>query len=101
MTGLRRRRWNAFIGTPGEREIRDTLADLRSLGATVEYKSVDVRDAERLACVLDDWRARFGPIAGLIHGAGVIHDKLLHDKTPESFDRVLGTKVTARCIWLD
>ena len=37
--------------------------------------------------------ARFGPIAGLIHGAGVIQDKLLRDKTPESFDRVLGTKV--------
>ena len=29
----------------------------------------------------------------MIHGAGVIEDKLLRDKTPESFDRVFGTKV--------
>jgi NAD(P)-dependent dehydrogenase (short-subunit alcohol dehydrogenase family) len=29
----------------------------------------------------------------VIHGAGVIEDKLLRDKTPESFDRVFGTKV--------
>ncbi len=34
-----------------------------------------------------------GGIAGVIHGAGVIEDKLLRDKTPESFDRVFGTKV--------
>ena len=30
---------------------------------------------------------------GLIHGAGLIKDKLIREKTPESFDRVLGTKV--------
>src|SRR5262249_61816725 len=38
-------------------------------------------------------RERFGPPVGVIHGAGVIQDKLLCDKTPESFDRVLGTKL--------
>jgi NAD(P)-dependent dehydrogenase (short-subunit alcohol dehydrogenase family) len=43
--------------------------------------------------VLDDWRRRFGPVAGLIHGAGVIHDRWLRDKSPEAFDHVLGTKV--------
>ena len=29
----------------------------------------------------------------MIHGAGLIKDKLIREKTPESFDRVLGTKV--------
>ena len=29
----------------------------------------------------------------MIHGAGVIKDKLIRDKTPESFDHVLGTKL--------
>ena len=32
-------------------------------------------------------------LAILGHGAGIIDDKLLKDKTPESFDRVFGTKV--------
>jgi NAD(P)-dependent dehydrogenase (short-subunit alcohol dehydrogenase family) len=39
-----------------------------------------------------------GDITGVIHGAGVIEDKLLRDKTPESFDRVFGTKVDSALI---
>ena len=65
----------------------------RETGATVDYARADVRDADAMRQVLDRWCGRFGPIAGLIHGAGVIQDKLLRDKTPESFDRVLGIKV--------
>jgi hypothetical protein len=33
-------------------------------------------------------------IDGVIHGAGVIEDKLLEDKLPDSFDRVFETKVS-------
>ena len=36
---------------------------------------------------------KYGKIDGVLHGAGVIEDKLIKDKTPESFDRVFGTKV--------
>ncbi len=76
-----------------ERQIRDGLRALREAGSAVEYARADVRDAEALARALGAWRGRFGDPVGLIHGAGVIHDKLLRDKTPESFDRVLGTKL--------
>ncbi len=75
------------------REIRRNLEIFRSSGATVDYAPVDVRDAGALARVLDGWRARFGEPVGLIHGAGVIKDKLILDKTPEVFDHVLGTKL--------
>ena len=75
------------------REIRSNLEAFRSAGATVEYASVDVRDADSLAKVLGGWRRRFGEPVGLIHGAGVIKDKLIRDKTPGSFDQVLGTKL--------
>jgi NAD(P)-dependent dehydrogenase (short-subunit alcohol dehydrogenase family) len=75
------------------REIRETIQRIREAGARVEYASVDVRDASAMAGVLEGWRRRFGDPIGLIHGAGVIHDKLLRDKTPESFDAVFGTKV--------
>jgi len=75
------------------REIRVNLRTLRDAGSRVEYAQADVRDAEALGRVLAGWRREFGPPVGLIHGAGVIRDKLLRDKTPESFDRVLGTKV--------
>ena len=76
-----------------ERRIRVTLRALRDAGSSVHYARADVRDAEALARALESWRGRFGDPVGLIHGAGVIHDKLLRDKTPDSFDRVLGTKL--------
>lgn len=83
----------AYHALRREREIRDNLRNLRAEGATVVYAQADVRDAGAVGSLLDDWRARFGPIAGLIHGAGVIRDKLLRDKTPDSFDQVVGTKL--------
>jgi NAD(P)-dependent dehydrogenase (short-subunit alcohol dehydrogenase family) len=77
----------------GERQIRTTLKALREAGSQVDYTRADVRDPEALGLALNSWRRRFGDPVGLIHGAGVIHDKLLRDKTPESFDRVFGTKL--------
>ncbi|MEC9072045.1 MAG: KR domain-containing protein, partial [Myxococcota bacterium] len=42
-----------------------------------------------LSEVRDDW----GPITGIIHGAGVLADKLIAEKTDDQARRVLGTKV--------
>ncbi len=75
-----------------DREIRANLDAIREAGGAVEYRSVDVRDAAAFGALIDELNAT-GGIAGVIHGAGVIEDKLLRDKTPESFDRVFGTKV--------
>jgi hypothetical protein len=43
--------------------------------------------------VATDWRRRFGDPVGLIHGAGLIQDKLARDKSVDSFDRVFGPKI--------
>jgi NAD(P)-dependent dehydrogenase (short-subunit alcohol dehydrogenase family) len=75
------------------REVCENLAIFRKHGATVEYAQVDVCDPRALGGVLEGWRARHGEIVGLIHGAGLIKDKLIRHKTVESFDRVLGTKL--------
>ncbi|MCS6864889.1 MAG: beta-ketoacyl synthase N-terminal-like domain-containing protein [Gemmataceae bacterium] len=75
-----------------DREIRHNLAAIRASGSVVEYRAVDVRDATALAALIEDLNAH-GGITGVIHGAGVIEDKLLRDKTPESFERVFSTKV--------
>ncbi|MHB1555978.1 MAG: SDR family NAD(P)-dependent oxidoreductase, partial [Isosphaeraceae bacterium] len=75
------------------REVRDNLDALRRAGAQVDYACDDVRDPAALAVVFQRWRARYGDPVGLIHGAGLIKDKLIREKTVESFDRVLGTKV--------
>jgi NAD(P)-dependent dehydrogenase (short-subunit alcohol dehydrogenase family) len=76
-----------------DREIRGNLARLRQAGARVHYRTADVRDESAFAAVVADVYGRFGRLDGVVHGAGVIQDKLIRDKTPESFDRVFGTKV--------
>lgn len=76
-----------------DREIRANLARIRETGAGVHYYQADVRDEQAFGGVIDEIEQRFGGVAGVIHGAGVIEDKLIRDKTPESFDRVFSTKV--------
>jgi acyl transferase domain-containing protein len=75
------------------REVRETLAELERSGATVRYAAFDITDRaaleRELALVRRDW----GPVTGIVHGAGVLADKRIADKTDEQFDRVYATKV--------
>ncbi len=81
-----------------DREIRSNIERLKQAGARVHYYQADVRDEAALSAVLDEVYRRFGVLDGVIHGAGVIQDKLIRDKTPESYDRVFGTKVESALI---
>ncbi len=80
-------------GIVAAREIRATLRAIEGTGSEACYVPVDVTDTDALQAALHDVRAHWGPIAAIVHGAGVIHDKLLVDKTTEHFDRVFDTKV--------
>jgi len=75
------------------REIRHTLAAIERAGCQVRYETANVCDAPALTRTLDRVRAEWGPIAGLIHTAGVLADKRISEKTDEQFDRVFDTKV--------
>jgi NAD(P)-dependent dehydrogenase (short-subunit alcohol dehydrogenase family) len=76
-----------------DRAILANLEACRSAGATVEYHALDVRDAESFGGLLDDLYERFGRIDGVVHGAGVIEDRRIADKTLGSFSNVFRTKV--------
>jgi NAD(P)-dependent dehydrogenase (short-subunit alcohol dehydrogenase family) len=80
------------------RQILATIDAIQSAGAQIEYHAVDVRDAQTFGGLIDQLYERFGRIDGVVHGAGVIEDKLIADKTPESFARVFGTKVESALI---
>jgi hypothetical protein len=54
---------------------------------------VDVADAEAVAAALAPVRAEWGPITGLVHGAGVIHDRKVKEKTDAQWDAVWTTKI--------
>jgi acyl transferase domain-containing protein len=76
-----------------QREARQTLERIEAAGGRAVYYPVDVRDAGAVAEVLRTVRATYGPVRGVVHGAGVLADALIADKTEEQFDRVYGTKV--------
>ncbi len=75
------------------REIRATLAAIQAAGGDARYIPCDVTDAISTGAALQSVRELWGPITGIVHGAGVLADKRLAEKTPEDFQRVFGTKV--------
>jgi acyl carrier protein len=72
------------------REVRATLDAIRAAGAEATYAAVDIRDAAAVRAAI---AAAGAPVRGIVHGAGVIADKRIEDKTDDAFDRVYGTKV--------
>jgi NAD(P)-dependent dehydrogenase (short-subunit alcohol dehydrogenase family) len=76
-----------------DRQIRANLEAAAAAGAAVEYHPLDVRDARQFGRLIDSLYERFGRIDGVVHGAGIVEDRRIVDKTPESFARVFGTKV--------
>jgi acyl transferase domain-containing protein/NAD(P)H-dependent flavin oxidoreductase YrpB (nitropropane dioxygenase family)/NADP-dependent 3-hydroxy acid dehydrogenase YdfG len=76
-----------------QREIRATLAELVEVAASVRYSEVDVRDPVAVSTLVDGVYRRYGRLDGIVHGAGVLADRLLADKTPEGFAGVWATKV--------
>ncbi|MGQ0629466.1 MAG: SDR family NAD(P)-dependent oxidoreductase [Sporichthyaceae bacterium] len=76
-----------------EREIRASLAMLRSVAASVTYADIDVREPAAVCAGIAEVMARHGHVDGVVHGAGVLDDKLIADKTPDGFARVWETKV--------
>ncbi|MFB8442656.1 SDR family NAD(P)-dependent oxidoreductase [Streptomyces niveus] len=84
-----------------EREVRASVDALRALGSEVRYHCVDVLDTEAVRTTVKDIYAEHGRLDGVVYAAGVIEDKLLAEKTTESFGRVFSTKVDGARAVLD
>ena len=84
-----------------EREIRRTLEGVRAAGARAEYLAVDARDPTAVRELVDRVRRTYGRLDAVIHGAGLIEDARLGDKTLASFDRVFETKVDGALALID
>ncbi|MFC4943056.1 beta-ketoacyl synthase N-terminal-like domain-containing protein [Pseudonocardia sp. GCM10023141] len=82
-------------GLLAQREIRATLA---AIGSTARYLAADVTDAAAVREALGDDAAR---VTVLVHGAGVLADAALPDKTPDAVRRVLAPKIAGLRAVLD
>ncbi len=76
-----------------QREIEETLQAIVQAGGQVEYISADITDVVVLQEKLTATVERFGSITGIIHGAGVLADKLIEKKTEQDFESVYSTKI--------
>ncbi|MFJ6081363.1 SDR family oxidoreductase [Streptomyces sp. NPDC092369] len=75
-----------------QREITATLAELAALGSPARYHSVDFREPDGALQAVKEIHAEHGRLDGVVYAAGVIEDRLIAEKTAESFGRVYGTK---------
>jgi NAD(P)-dependent dehydrogenase (short-subunit alcohol dehydrogenase family) len=75
------------------RSIKQTVAELQAVGVAAGYYRADVSDRAALDAAIEAIRDQMGPIAGLIHAAGLIHDRLIVDKTVDQFRKVYAVKV--------
>jgi acyl transferase domain-containing protein/NAD(P)H-dependent flavin oxidoreductase YrpB (nitropropane dioxygenase family) len=76
------------------REISATVAELRELGAQVRYHCADALDEEAINQIFKQVHEEHRRIDGVVYAAGVIDDRLIYDKDPESYTRVFDTKVS-------
>ncbi|MFI6273738.1 SDR family oxidoreductase [Streptomyces sp. NPDC050988] len=77
-----------------QREITATLAELAALGSTARYHCVDFREPDAALQAVKEIHAEHGRLDGVVYAAGVIEDRLIADKTAESFQRVYDTKTS-------
>ncbi|WP_439595340.1 SDR family oxidoreductase [Falsiroseomonas sp.] len=84
----------ALLGRGDGAMMQDRLAALREAGAAeAGWWQVDVTDAAAVAATLQAVRARFGPIHGVLHAAGVPGGAVLAQKDWSEIARVLAPKI--------
>ena len=82
------------------REINFTIQKLKELGATPVYVQADISNHSALGDTIKPIIQQHGEITGLIHGAGVLADRKLEQKSIQNFEQVYGTKINGfRNLW--
>ncbi|MDW8316858.1 MAG: SDR family NAD(P)-dependent oxidoreductase [Anaerolineae bacterium] len=68
------------------------IESVEAAGGTVHYYSLDLRDGEAVARVVEDIRQRHGKIDVLLHAGGLLIDRTLPNKEPQQFSLVYDVK---------
>jgi len=100
--GLEVARWLASQGArslvlvgrgDGSKAARATLGELRRAGVSVLAQRCDVSLRAEVALLLKDVSRRCPPLAGVIHAAGIVADRLIVDHEWRLFDEVFAAKI--------
>jgi acyl transferase domain-containing protein/acyl carrier protein/predicted O-methyltransferase YrrM len=71
----------------------EKIRELEALGAEVFVTTADVANLSEMQAVVAQAQARFGPINGVIHSAGILGDRGIQQKTQHEVEQVLRPKV--------
>ncbi len=75
------------------REIAQTLNAINAAGGQARYVEADVTNSSNVSVAVAPITKEFGDVTGIIHGAGVLADKFIEQKTLEEFNAVYTTKI--------
>ena len=85
---------NQLVGkVEAGRAIRKNIERIQNAGGQADYVSADVTDAKNMKSAIAHAVKKYGNVTGVIHGAGVLADKLIEKKTAEDYDAVCSTKI--------
>ncbi|MCI5116355.1 MAG: amino acid adenylation domain-containing protein [Candidatus Electrothrix sp. LOE1_4_5] len=79
--------------SPLSQKQEDKINVLNALGAKVVYKRTDVSKRVAVNSLISQIKSEFNVLNGIIHGAGIIKNALITQKTTEDIDAVLAPKV--------
>ncbi|HKP96343.1 MAG TPA: SDR family NAD(P)-dependent oxidoreductase [Fibrobacteria bacterium] len=79
--------------SPLSAEKESRLEAMRKLGAEVAYVVADVSRREDADRLVQETKARYGSLQGIIHSAGVLRDSYLKNKTREEMEAVFAPKL--------
>lgn len=83
---------------PPDTAIEENIAEVERRGGEALYVCADITDEANLSDGLKQARARFGPIQGAVHSAGVLADGLLSKLDEAAFRAVLAPKVAGTVV---
>nr|WP_114327695.1 type I polyketide synthase [Candidatus Colwellia aromaticivorans] len=75
------------------REISQTLNAIKAAGGQAQYVAADVTNSSNVCAAVAPITKELGDVTGIIHGAGVLADKFIEQKTLEEFNAVYTTKI--------
>ncbi len=78
------------------REIKQNMEKIQNTApdSKLEYFSCDITNKNQINNIFNIIREKYGRITGIIHGAGILEDKLIIEKDYDKFSRVFDTKVS-------
>ncbi|MEQ5843791.1 SDR family NAD(P)-dependent oxidoreductase [Paraburkholderia acidicola] len=83
------------------REVRANLDAIRAHGAKVDYLALDLSDTAATRAALAGLVEAHGPVKMLVHGAGVLADRRIVDKSAQDIEAVFAPKLDALLTLLD